>query len=371
MTSRLTRRSFVIGGGAVLSSAALFVVRDAAVRTGVLLSAFEDARGDQYVGGLSLTDARVFGARVPMRAHGCAQDPRDPQRTVFFARRPGTQAFELHRDSMQVQLAFTTSTGRHLAGHGVFSASGEFLLTPEHDYENVRGVIAVRDARSFAVVREINTRGIDPHEIAWLPDRRSLLVANGGILTHPKSYRRKLNIATMDPSLCVIDSGTGDCLDQQRLEDHQLSIRHLALASDGTAVLGLQYEGQRERAPGVAAIYRAGARLHLLTTPAEEAPSLNGYVASVALSESHDVVAAACPYGAGVACWSLSDGRYRGVISAEEAYGVSRLADGSLIASQRDGGVFGIEESRLRSRFVTFSSVEAIRWDDHWAFAEG
>lgn len=363
MNTRLTRRGFI---GASLASAALTARQSAPPHRGVLLSAFEDARGDQFVGGLSLDDGRVFGARAPMRAHGCAIDPHDANRVIFFARRPGTQAFELRRDTMQVRAVLTTPAGRHLAGHGVFSADGAWLITPEHDYERVRGVIAVRDARTFSIASEIDTGGIDPHEIAWLPDRCSLLVANGGILTHPRSYRAKLNIDTMDPSLCVIDSASGEHLDQQRLPDHQLSIRHLAMTADGAAVVGLQYEGAREQAPGVVALYRRGAGLRLLAAPDETKAQLNGYVASVAVSDAHDLILAACPYGAGVACWSLRDQRYLGVIDAVEAYGLSRLADGSVMASQRDGAAFGIDEHRRRSQFAKVSGFGAIRWDDHW-----
>jgi hypothetical protein len=361
----LSRRKLLASAALTLGGVTLGAWLAAERRRGVLLSAFENARGDQYVGGLSLDEGCVFGARVPVRAHGCAIDPRDPQRVVFFARRPGVHAFELRRDSMQARTAFATPPGRHLAGHGVFSADGERLYTPEHDYENARGVVAVRDARTFAIVAELDAHGLDPHEIAWLPDRRSLLVANGGILTHPRSFRRKLNIPTMDPSLCVLDSGTGACLDQQRLPDHLLSIRHLALTADGTAVVGLQYEGPRAQAPGVAALYRNG-RLRLLSAPAEELRRLNGYVSSVAVSARSNVVAAACPYGAGVACWSLADERWLGAVDAREAYGLSLLADGELVASQRDGDALALDENRLRSHFLDFSAAESIRWDDHW-----
>jgi uncharacterized protein len=361
----VTRRTFIAAALAGMGASACAPLGG---RRGVLLSAFEDARGDQYIGGLSLNEGRVFGARAPMRAHGCAVDPRDPHRVVFFARRPGTQAFELMRPSMRVRTVLTTPPGRHLAGHGVFSADGAYLYTPEHDYENVRGVIAVRDARTFAIVAELDAHGLDPHELVWLPDRRSLLVANGGILTHPRSFRRKLNIPTMDPSLCVLDSHTGARLDQQRLPDHLLSIRHLALAADGSAVVGLQYEGPRELAPGVAALYRHGA-LQLLPTPARELRRLNGYVASVAVSTEADIIAAACPYGPGVACWSLEEPRWLGVAAAREAYGLSLLADGELIASQRDGAALALHESRLRSHFLDFSGAQSIRWDDHWVAA--
>lgn len=368
-----SRRQVLVASASLSAVAAgsLLFSSESKARTGVLLSAYEDARGDQYVGGLSLKDEQVFGARVPMRAHGCAVHPTDPNRVLFFARRPGTQAFELDRATMRVRTVLTTETGRHLAGHGTYSADGSLILTPEHDYERARGVVVVRDARNFAVVGEIDTSGIDPHEVAWLPGR-SLLVANGGIMTHPRTFRRKLNIPTMDPSLCVIDAASGQRKEQWRLPDHLLSIRHVAMTSAGITAVGLQYEGEdKNKAPGIVALYRPAhahqqAQFRLLSAPASEIPKFQGYVASVAISEAHDLIAAACPYGNGVACWSISDERYLGFVAAAETYGLSRVADGSILASQRDGTAYGLDETRLRSQFLKIASVQPIRWDDHW-----
>jgi hypothetical protein len=143
------------------------------------------------------------------------------------------------------------------------------------------------------------------------------------------------------------------------------------MTSSGITAIGLQYEGKKEQAPGIVALYRPGAlgkqaQFRLLTAPAEETPRFQGYVASIAISEAHDLIAAACPYGGGVACWSLRDERYLGFIAAAETYGLSRVADGSILASQRDGTAYGLDESRLRSQFLKIASVQPIRWDDHW-----
>jgi uncharacterized protein len=366
----ISRRKLLLGSASAiaLSSAGMAALFSRRAYSGTLLSAYEDERGDQFVGGLQLESNRVFGARVPMRAHGCAVDPLDRTRALFFARRPGTQAFELDRSTNQVRSVFTTPKGRHLAGHGVFSADGRWLYTPEHDYENVRGMLAVRDARSYVIVAELDTHGIDPHEVLLSQDGQKLIVANGGIMTHPRSYRRKLNIATMDPSLCVLDAANGERIEQWRLPDHLLSIRHLALTANGSIAVGLQYEGAPESAPSVAALYRPSRGLQLLEVPASARPQLRGYVASIAVSEAADVIAAACPYGKGIACWSLKSGEYIDFVSAAEPYGVSRLADGSIIASQRDGTVCDLSDvrSRSRTRFVTLDRETPIRWDDHW-----
>jgi hypothetical protein len=111
--------------------------------------------------------------------------------------------------------------------------------------------------------------------------------------------------------------------------------------------------------------------MSLMTAPAEERGKFRGYVASIALSEAQDLIAAACPYGHGVACWRLSDERYLGFVQATEPYGVSQLTDGSLAASQRDGTAYTLEKNRLRSQFLKFDSATPIRWDDHWVSVEG
>jgi uncharacterized protein len=335
-------------------------------RRGRLLSAYENARGEQFVGGVWLESGEIFGARVPMRAHGCALDPHDANRILYFARRPGTTCFAFDADTHRIETLFETPAGRHLSGHGAFNASGELLYTPEHDYERARGVLAVRDTRTFAILEEIDTGGIDPHEVAWLPGKKTLLVANGGILTHPRSFRRKLNIPTMDPSLCAIDASSGEHLEQWRLADHLLSIRHLAVAADGSAVVGLQYEGERAEAPCVVAMYEPGKGLRLLECPEQARAKLAGYVASVCVSETEDLIAGSCPYGTGVACWSKRSGQFLSLVSAREAYGLSRLADGEVLASMRDGQAFAIGKSGPQSQFVKLVSAEPIRWDDHW-----
>ena len=365
----MKRRHFLTGSAVTLTGVAAgtaFMLRDRS-RHGTLLSAFEDARGDQYVGGVTLDSAEVFGARVPARAHGCAIDPRDPERVLFFARRPGTIAYELRRDTMSVRTVLETPAGRHLAGHGLFSHDGELLFTPEHDYENERGVVAVRDTRNFNIVGEIDSHGLDPHELAWLPDGKSMLVANGGIMTHPRTFRRKLNIPSMDPSLCVIDPANGACVEQWRLPDHLLSIRHLSVGADGLTAVGLQYEGEPAAAPGIVAAYAPGRGLRLLEPPVDQRRQFRAYVASVTISEREGLIAATCPYDYGVACWSAAaDHRYLGFVQAGESYGVSRLADGTIVASQRDGRALEIDKTALRSHFLHVNDERPIRWDDHW-----
>jgi hypothetical protein len=368
--ARINRRQVLLGGAALgAAGASGWFVNDLLTPppSGVLFSAFEDLPGNQYVGGLILPEGRVFGGRIPMRAHGNTIDPVAPQRVLFFARRPGTEAFEFNLEARTLRTAFSTPAGRHLAGHGLFSPTGDVLFTPEHDYETPRGVIGIRDAHDFRMLGEIDTFGLDPHEIAWLPDGRTLVVANGGILTHPRSFRRKLNIATMDPSLCLIDAASGRLLDQYRLPDHLLSIRHLAITAAGDVAAGLQYEGEPAHAPSVVALYRPGQGFELLPVPAAARVAINGYVASIAISTEQDEIAAACPMGRGIARWQLSTREFRGFVTAAETYGITAARDGLLLASQRDGTALDLEHGHAAP--LALKTTRPLRWDDHWTLA--
>jgi hypothetical protein len=367
----ITRRHFI--GGTVLATAAgaaFWGSRHwpAPTQNGVLLSGFEDLPGNQYVGGLTLPEGTVFGHKVSARVHGNAIDPLRPQRVLYFARRPGVDVFELDLATMQVRTAFATPAGRHLAGHGLFSADGSVVFTSEHEYDTPRGVIGIRDAQDFRVLGEIDTQGIDPHEFSWLPDGKTLVVANGGILTHPRTFRQKLNIPTMDPSLALIDVASGRCVEQLRLPDHLLSIRHMAVMHDGSVAVGLQYEGDPLAAPSVVALYRPGEGLRLLTAPESAKQQLHGYVASIAASEPLGLIAAACPQGAGVARWSASTGEFVDFVASAEVYGVAAARDGELLASQRDGTAFSMTAKRS-PHALPLHLPQPLRWDDHWSVA--
>ena len=81
-----------------------------------------------------------------------------------------------------------------------------------------RGVIGVRDATAgYRQIGEFSAHGLEPHDIALLADGRTMVIANGGIQTHPDSGDDELNIPDMQPSLVYVDVETGELLEEQRL----------------------------------------------------------------------------------------------------------------------------------------------------------
>lgn len=113
------------------------------------------------------------------------------------------------------------------------------------------------------------SHGIEPHDIRMLTDGHTLVVANGGIITHPDSGRARLNLERMDSSLVYLDSRDGGLLGQWRLPARWklLSMRHFTVNDQGDVAIGMQYQDDDTTAP-IIALHRFGQPIRLLDLPA-------------------------------------------------------------------------------------------------------
>ena len=119
---------------------------------------------------------------------------------------------------------------------------------------------------------EIPTHGIGPHEVAWLPDGETLIVANGGIRTEAES-RVEMNLHAMEPSL-VLMQRDGTLLSKETLAQPMNSVRHLAVGSDGTIAACQQFMGDADETAELLAIKRPGERFTAFPVPEHQLLSL-------------------------------------------------------------------------------------------------
>jgi uncharacterized protein len=233
----LDRREFLVG--AASSAVVLAMPRDrarAARDMELFAAARRDDRGTYSAALFSLEGGDVRSVELPERGHDIALRPGSGE-WVAFARRPGRFGVAVPTDG-RAPVWFTAKPDRHFFGHGVFSADGKLLYTTENE---AQGIIGVRDATdSYKQIGEFSARGMEPHDVQLLSDGRTMVIANGGIRTHPDSGADEMNLRDMKPSLVYVDLSTGDLIEEQKLAPvlHQLSIRHLALAVGDTVVFG-------------------------------------------------------------------------------------------------------------------------------------
>ncbi|HOV03469.1 MAG TPA: DUF1513 domain-containing protein, partial [Kaistiaceae bacterium] len=270
-----------------------------AVPATAYLSAARLASGRHAALGLDAAGSLVFSLDLPERAHDIAISP-DRRHAVAFARRPDRFAVVLDIAAGRVRHRFDAVAGRHFFGHGFFSPDGRLLYATENDYDGEAGAIGVYDTTAgWRRVGEIAGVGTEPHEATLLSDGRTIVAADGGILTHPDYGREKLNLATMAPALVYVDRDSGEVLETARLDPalHRLSIRHLACEAAGTVWFGCQYEGDPGDDVGLVGRHRRGEAPELVALPGEVTRALKQYVGSVAVNRAGTRIAVTSPRG--------------------------------------------------------------------------
>lgn len=373
------RQLLQFGALLALPGAAEVFARDG--QPSLLLSAVSNADDRHWLVGARLGAEHAsiaFQQPLPARAHhvavsealGCY---------IAVARRPGTWLVlgDLHTGAEHAQLQ--VPAGRHLYGHGVFSNDARYFYTTESAFED-------RDSDSGLVVewavlqgqgglslerrREFPTLGVGPHEILLMPDGATLVVANGGMRTHPATEREVLNLDSMQPSLVYLDRHSGSVVEQQFLpqELHQNSIRHLDVTAAGLVAIGLQFQGEAWMNVPLVATHRRGEALRLLDIPPELHPQLQQYVGSVRFDRSGRYLAASCPRGNQLTFWDSASGALLHSLRARDACG---------LAAMQQGFVFSSGVGRLAAIDLADNSVQEFAlpadwqgfWDNHMNLA--
>ena len=335
------------------------------------LSARADAVGGYRASGFRAGGATVFDLPLPARGHSFAIRP-GRREAVSFARRPGRFALVIDIVRGTTVNRFAAPADRHFYGHGVFGPDGRLIYTSENDFDGERGVIGVYDAEnSYARIGELPSHGIGPHDIRLLSDGRTLVVANGGILTRPDLPRVKLNLPTMLPSLCLVDRFDGGLVREYRLAPHlnQLSIRHLAVGEGDMVAVAMQYEGPAGDLVPLAALYRDGGLLPLAASPGVWR-AMKRYCGSVCFDEDGRTIAVSAPRGNLVAFWDGGSGAYLSTARLTDGCGLAPGArPGEFLASGGAGDVAAIDARSGAVIPLAVAISEGARWDNHLAAA--
>ena len=258
-----------------------------------------------------------------------------------------------------------SAANRRFYGHGVYSPDGRYLYTTENDFENGAGVIGVRDGETLAPMREMPSHGIGPHELLFLADGKTLVVANGGIRTHPDLPREKLNVPTMAPSLAYVDAASGARRAAYTLDNPFLSIRHLAIGRDDRLGIALQYEGPPEDTVPLVGFQYAGEPIVLATAPDPLLRRLNHYTGSICLHPDTGIAAVACPRGGQVTFWDSATARFVASLPIRDAGGTSLSADGeAFVVTNGRGEIHTIRTDTLTAASPPVTIADTM-WDNH------
>ena len=229
---------------------------------------------------------------------------------------------------------------RHFSGHGVFSADGKMLYTTENDYDNAQGMIGVRDATGgYKQIGEFDAHGMEPHDIALLSDGRTMVIANGGIRTHP------------DQRLGRAQHPRHETVARLYRRDHRRS--HRGASSGARAAPALDSPSRhrrrrrrRVRLPISRARRRRAARCWASTASARSRSSCRhradairaqNYVGSVATDAGGAIVAASAPKGSLITYWDVSARNYLGSCALNDGCGLAPTRQASFLLTSGEG----------------------------------
>jgi hypothetical protein len=349
----IDRRAFLkaagIGFAAALTPGRLRALERA---DAVYASGFRAADGSFGIATVSERGEIIDRVALPARAHGMAHSAATG-RAVAFARRPGTFAMVFDPSRQAEPVMITAPEGRHFYGHGHFSPDGATLYASENDFDGNRGMIGLYDARDrFRRIGELEAHGIGTHDMTVSDDGTLLIIANGGIETHPDFGRTKLNVDHMDPSLVMLDARTGALIQKHRMPAslRQLSTRHLDIADNGRIWFACQWEGARNAAPPLAGWFSKGEDIALLSLPEETTARLANYVGAIAVNRRENLVGLTSPIGGAFVTLDAKSGLVLKEETVREAAGVAAAP-------------YGIAVSSYDGRFEGTRSD--VAWDQH------
>tara|TARA_R110000824_G_scaffold336_11_gene2393 strand:+ start:41692 stop:42840 length:1149 start_codon:yes stop_codon:yes gene_type:complete len=340
----LQRRSF-------LSVAVLLAVNPAFSlgqngRQPIFLSAATDRDNKHWLEAFTINNEQLtllYSRLLSERAHAVVLS-READIFVAVARRPGTTLVVGNVASGDILQTLQAPENRHFYGHGVFSSDGSYFYTTENAYEDMsgdNGRIGVWQVKrtatdiSFDRIDEFFSYGVGPHELLLLPDQETLVIANGGIRTHPGSEREMLNIDSMQPSLAYIDRQSGELLEQQSLppEFHQASIRHIDINIDGQVALAMQFEGEPFLRVPLLAIHRRGEAIQTMLAPEQVQSRMEQYVGSIRYDQSGRFLVASCPRANMLTFWDAENAEFINQVRARDACGVCAFENGFLYSA--------------------------------------
>jgi hypothetical protein len=186
---------------------------------------------------------------VPFEVHLATFFP-DQKSILVCSRKPGASLLKYSLSGILIA-ELKPANNQLFEGHGIFSIDEDFLYATASDYKLHEGRLLKLNSKDLSLIKEYSSGGIGPHELVWQSDTL-IAIANTGVLTHPESGRKILNLHDMQSSVVLFDSQQEEIIHQWPVLEQALSARHLDRMNNGDLVIGCQYQKKDKRPACVA-----------------------------------------------------------------------------------------------------------------------
>jgi hypothetical protein len=357
----INRRQFILGASQAALAAWFLPACTAQKSEQWLVSTCNNQQGQTMAAAITRQGEIVSSVKLPTRGHDSLALPHKPGHALVFCRRPDRFAVEIDFSNGKITNNIQSQTDSHFYGHGVLSKDGQYLYTTENLYDEKRGLIVVRDAHNYQVLHRFDSGGVGPHELALMPDGNTLVIANGGIETHPNQPRKKLNLADMQPNLSYLDITSGKVLSSYAPPDNQLSIRHLTVSPNGAVYAGAQYQGKKSTIKPLVFAHHGEDSLQAFSASQSQWYKMEQYTASLLVKDG--LLCVSCPRGSQLSFWDTATREFIGQQAFSDVSGLA-YSNGNLLASSGKGLLKKLNHANPITGTTSISSL-ALKFDNH------
>lgn len=361
----LSRRAFLGASLAALSIPTWAASVPVSGKSELFFSAFSKSASEHFIGAFGSNGQLIWSMALPDRAHAPVVHPTHSV-VGAVARRPGFYMDFFNPLTGEAITRIKPQAEHHFYGHALFTSDGTRLIAQENHYPTGQGKITIREWPSGKLLAQYSSGGIGPHESVLAPNG-TLVIANGGLKTHPDNDREILNLETMAPNVSYLSLETGELLNQAAHEQalHKLSIRHLDVNQDGVVALGFQYQGEMwDQVPLVALSTQDSNQLEYLAMPEQIRYRFKQYCGSVCFDASGKTLAISTPRGGFVAYWDVVSRAFLGVDNCRDVCGlVATNNEGEFVMTSGSGKQL---ISTPRSGSISqINQIDGAKWDNH------
>jgi hypothetical protein len=297
---------------------------------------------------------------LAMRAHEISLHPTG-LRCLAVGRQPGRVSTMIDLTDGHALYNLALADDHEFNGHAVFIGSGAELVVTEEHVETSVGRLSFYDSADGRYLQSWSSDGIEPHEVLVDTTRQRVIVANGGIL-------QRRAVGEVESSIVVFDLADGRTLAKAMLPDDltSLSMRHLALTSDGEVAFAMQDQDPQSDLRPLIGLMDLGGKLRFLDIPHDIATTLRGYVGSIAVDAGSQVVCATSPKGNNAMFWALADDRWLGSIKIPDGCGVAPTSQpGGFVLTGGKGDIL-LATSLTRSGKPMSPQATVLARDTRW-----
>lgn len=288
-------------------------------------------------------------------AHGVSPNPLQPTRAALFQKQ-GPGACEIDLVDKTVVRAITTAADRRFYGHGAYSPDGSILYATETimSSPDLKGIVAVRDARSHDYLGEFPSYGAQPHDCQLIDDGKIMAVTNGGLHFGHASTGR----------VSFVEIATQKLVDQVIIDSEEKNAGHLFISPKGhLAIVSAERDGLDEKTfTGGITLRPAGGEAKLLWEPVDLLAKMIGETLSVYINDADGIVAATTPAANLVTFWDIHSGELVKSLNVPDPRGIALTLDGKYWALSCSNAVLtflhadSLEPANIKPVFPSYTT---------------